>query len=121
MIKKSQLKFGDILLTNIPDKRYKYYIFCNTHFGPSFISINGCLKVDSYNENLQVFNPIFSHYDFIKVFRPPIEIAHTYQYNLFSFRNNIKMSITKMIQKSVDITENVNLFIDNFINIEDYL
>lgn len=121
MIKKSQLKFGDILITNNSDERYKYYIFCNTYFGPFFISIMGCLKVSSFNENLQMINPIFSSYDFIKVLRPPAEIAHTYQYDSFAFKHNIKISIREMIQKSVDITEGTHLFIDNFINIEDYL
>lgn len=121
MIKKSQLKFGDILITNHIDQRYKFYIFCNTDYGPYFIGNEGCLNVANYNNNLHRFDNFDYCFRFIQVFRPPIEVAHKYQHCPFAFRDNIKIPIIDMIQKSVDITNGINSAKNNFIDIIEHL
>ena len=124
LITKNQLKFGDILVTKFPDNDiFKYYIFCNTPLGVSFVSAHGHNSYESYNENLEISYEPSSSFSFIKVFRPCSQIAHRWQNQLDSFEGLLKVPIEEMIRMSVDISNfpNYKEDEDGFINIEYYV
>lgn len=123
MIKKSQLKFGDILVTRIPERIFKYYIFCNTPFGPSFISECGHNNVEDYDEDLRIHGDPHSDFTFIQVFRPDPEVAHIYQDSYDAYKDYLPRPLDYILSRSFDITNlsSIDSLTDEFINIEYYV